>query len=106
MNAIVFDGNEKTISAIKSNSKDITIIEKFNTKRTPIDLIEEKNILIIRTAMKCFISIACISSFCYIWSYQKPQWGILLYLNSWSFFMNMIYVISITIIDIILLIKK
>lgn len=61
--------------------------------------IESKTIYIIRLIVNSFLSLILIIIFIYVWFAYSPQWKILFFLTLWSYWTNVFYIISITLID-------
>lgn len=62
----------------------------------------EKKIFLVRIIINIIFSLILITTFCLLWTSYSPVWKIFFLLRVWSFWSNTFYIITITIIDILL----
>ena len=85
--------NEKQI--IQKTTGNINPIKKFHKKKIK----EQKSIQLYRLIINILISFIVIAAFLYAIATYNPQWRMFYFLSTWSFLMNIYYLISITVID-------
>lgn len=74
-------------------------IDKINKKDTnSID----KKLFLWRIIINSIFSLILVATFCLLWTSYSPAWKIFFFLTIWSFWSNAFYIITITIIDILL----
>ena len=69
-------------------------------KKEPVSI--EKKIFLVRIIINIIFSLILIATFCLLWTSYSPVWKIFFFLTVWSFWSNTFYIISITIMDILL----
>ena len=93
--------NDRQIIKNVTNSKNI-IIKPINIKYKVIK--EDLNILKLRFSINTILSIILLAILIYILATYDSHWKLFFYLASWSYAMNIYYIISVTFVDFIYLI--
>ena len=88
--------DDNKIGQIEGNFKK-EIIKPLSIKSKNIK--KDLRIQVFRLIINMILSIILIVIFIYAWITYNPQWRIFFYLASWSYLMNIYYIISVTIID-------
>ena len=92
--------NEKQIiNTSNNNFQDNINIKKFDNNSNIIK--EERHIQILRLVINLILSLILIAVFIYAILTYNPLWRVFYFLASWSYIMNIFYVLSITTIDIL-----
>ena len=98
------NNDEKEIS---NNTEKSIKIEDKNNPKAHISNGYERRITYMKLGINTLLSILLIVFFFYIpYSYEDRQWRIFFFMTLWSFSMNSYYIVSITVIDWIRVIKK
>ena len=89
--------NEKKKLSITDNLKSS---EKAYKKKEKYSL--EKKLFLWRIIINFIFSLILIAAFCLMWTSYSPVWKIFFFLTVWSFWANTFYIVSITVVDILL----
>ena len=107
MSNISEEKNIKSNDLLKKKYSLNDIKESFKTKfHSKNKITKEYIIFLIRTIINLLLSIILLSIFFYIWKSYAPQWQIFFFFTIWSFWMNTFYIIGITLVDILYLVKN
>ena len=90
---------EKNKISLSSEKYDYGNSDKFHKKED--DSIENR-LFLVRIIINIIFSLILIATFCLLWTSYSPVWKIFFFLTIWSFWSNTFYIITITVIDLLL----
>ena len=90
---------EKNKISLSSEKYDYKSSDKLNKKE---DASIEKRLFLARIIINIIFSLILIATFCLLWTSYSPVWKIFFFLTVWSFWSNTFYIITITVIDLLL----
>ena len=90
---------EKNKISLSSEKYDYKSSDKLHKKE---DASIEKRLFLARIIINIIFSLILIATFCLLWTSYSPVWKIFFFLTVWSFWSNTFYIITITVIDLLL----
>ena len=90
---------EKKQLPLKNEKMQLESSENLKKNDTPSI---EKKLFCIRIIINIIFSLILVATFCLLWTSYSPAWKIFFFITVWSFWSNTFYIITITVVDILL----